>query len=131
MHIYCIRVECMCVWERMCWVGRILLPYCCSLRSGIVFYCRVCTPPFLINWFLQWKTAVPHIMKSLNIYSCYIRYVKLYFPDLEQHWKSIFESYNDILMIYCVMWLFLNYSMTLFYLDAPNVKDLRPASKDQ
>ncbi len=34
---------------------------------GIVFYGRICTP-FLMNWGLQWKTAVPHIMKGLNIY---------------------------------------------------------------
>ncbi len=35
---------------------------------GIVFYGRICTPPFLMNWGLQWKTAVPHTMKGLNIY---------------------------------------------------------------
>lgn len=34
-------------------------------------FLSTCTPPFLINCFLQWNTAVPHIMKGLNIFSCY------------------------------------------------------------
>lgn len=56
------------VWERMCVE---LGEYCCHVAAlwgwGLFLLCRICTPLFLINWFLQWKTAVPHITKGINM----------------------------------------------------------------